>query len=650
MRRLATELKRLVVMSVVVGLVLVAGKYYCFDRLDEEIRARLEGQLRDHYRGLAVSVQSARRMPGRGIEIRGIRIAMPGREETLLVEVDELFAVCDTRLPDFLTQPPAVQSVQVQRLKLRAERLPSGHWNLQGLLPMPQCGKAAAPRATVTDAAIEFVDATQNPPCSWTLRNIALTVTPRVVAAAESVAGATPKGRESIVVTSLDNGRTLPRLTPEPVVVTTLVIHGSVAGDHFEKLAFDATLDPQSGAWDLRGEVAGLEFSPRLRAALPRELSQSLAPLASIRGRTQFGFHARRPAPPPGQIRLPPVQFAIQGDISEGRIDDTRLPEPFTDVTAKVRFDNQGLKIDELTAKCGATHIHLSAVAAGYEAGSPLSLQIDARRVQLERLPIASLPPEVQAAFQRFSPRGLVDVSGQLTFDGRRWLPNLTIHCRDLSIQYVGFPYRVSEGTGTIELTQGAIVVRLRTIGGGQTIHCRADIRNPGPNFTGWIEVHSDGPVPIDDKLLAAMELPAQRVVRSFRPRGAVSFQGRFQRDPTEMVLHRNLSVNLHECSIQHDKFRYPIDKVGGSLQLDDGTWRFRNLTGRNDSADQRRGLLAGRSRRGPRSTAAVQRDRRAAGRGAAAGARSRCPAAVVEPPAARQSRPSDRRLALSGT
>jgi 4-amino-4-deoxy-L-arabinose transferase-like glycosyltransferase len=43
---LATELKRLVVMAVV-GLILVAGKYYCFDRLDE-IRGRLEAS--QHYR------------------------------------------------------------------------------------------------------------------------------------------------------------------------------------------------------------------------------------------------------------------------------------------------------------------------------------------------------------------------------------------------------------------------------------------------------------------------------------------------------------------------------------------------------------------------------------------------------------------------
>src|SRR5688572_17292084 len=91
MCRLATELQRLLVVAVVVGLVLVAGKYYCFDRLDEEIRARFETQLREHYQDLAVSVKSARRIPGRGVELRGVRIAETGKGGPLLAEIDEIF-------------------------------------------------------------------------------------------------------------------------------------------------------------------------------------------------------------------------------------------------------------------------------------------------------------------------------------------------------------------------------------------------------------------------------------------------------------------------------------------------------------------------------------------------------------------------------
>jgi hypothetical protein len=91
--------------------------------------------------------------------------------------------------------------------------------------------------------------------------------------------------------------------------------------------------------------------------------------------------------------------------------------------------------------------------------------------------------------------------------------------------------------------------------------------------------------VAIDDKLLAAMDPAAQKVVRAFHPRGGATFQARFFRDAVDPELHRKVTIRLAECSIQHDSFRYPIDRVGGQLHLDDDTWTFRNLSGRNDSA-----------------------------------------------------------------
>src|SRR5262245_44714447 len=116
--RLCAELKRLVVLALVLGPIAIAAKYYCFDRLNEEIRAVVEMQLRAHYQGLTVSVRSARRIPGQGVEIRGVRIAEAGgRRAPVLAEIDEIIAQCDTRLPDFLTKPPKITALQVHRLK-----------------------------------------------------------------------------------------------------------------------------------------------------------------------------------------------------------------------------------------------------------------------------------------------------------------------------------------------------------------------------------------------------------------------------------------------------------------------------------------------------------------------------------------------------
>jgi hypothetical protein len=101
--RLCAELKRLAILVILCGLAIIAGKYYGFDRLDEEIRARVESRLREHYIGLVVMcVHHA--SPGR--EIRGIRIAGGRRQGCpVLVEIDGLLTV--TRRLTF-TKPPRV--------------------------------------------------------------------------------------------------------------------------------------------------------------------------------------------------------------------------------------------------------------------------------------------------------------------------------------------------------------------------------------------------------------------------------------------------------------------------------------------------------------------------------------------------------------
>ena len=555
--RLCGELKRLVVLAALGGAIFVAAKYYCVDRLNEEIRVRVEKQLRESYPGLTISIRSARRIAGQGVELRGVQFA-EAEGELPLVHIDELFAECDTRLPDFVTKPPTIVRLHLQRPKLRAQRLPDGTWNLARLMPLPSLGGSGAPPpATISDASIEILDPTQQQAAPLTLRNIELTIEPQPIVAPNSGA---PIG-------------------------TLLHVRGTLAGDHVEKVEIDGTLDPKTARLSVKGSVAGLEFSPRLKSALPHELAMVLTPLSTVRGRTMFTFAVERDGQNPASQALPPVRFVVSGKISDGRVDDARLPEPLSDVEATIRADNSGVTIKNLSARCGETSLTLNAQLFGFTADCPLRLDVEAKKLTLERLPLASLPAAVGDVFTHYAPRGTIDLSGRLEFDGTRWRPDVTLRCRDLSVQYDKFPYRLVGGTGTVELKQDQLTLRLRLLAGSQTIQCRADVRRPGPNFSGWVEVQSEGPLAIDERMIAALDAKAQRIVRPFRPRGNFSFQSLLQRAEGETEVHKKLLLTMHDCSIQHERFPYPIDKVNGSLQLTDRDWLFRNLTGRNDSA-----------------------------------------------------------------
>ncbi|MFN0021033.1 MAG: hypothetical protein ACKVP0_22470 [Pirellulaceae bacterium] len=558
--RLQRAITRLATLALLVAAGVIAAKYVFSERLDEGIRSRVEAELRRNYPGLEVHVKAARRIQGKGIEIRGLVISQPAAQGgEILLQVSEVLAECDTGFPDFVAQDPKFRHLHVRGMKVRAKRTANGTWNVAGLLPLPK-QNGPSPPAEIKEATLELVDEHAGGSGSFVLRDIELSVNPQ------------PQFKQP--------GNSL------------LSIKGSLGGDHLERIEIDALLDPVSGQWSLKGRVEGLEFNPRMRAALPSELSSILQPLASVRGRTQFGFQVTRGAINKRAADPPPVQFSIDGQIAEGRIDDSRLPEPLTDVTASIHCDNTLIRIDDLSARCGQTIVeNLSAELRGYAANSPLSIRLIAKNIDLSRVPISSLPAVVRDAWARFGPQGRINLSGSITFDGRDWQPSLTAECLNLSLLYNQFPYRVGEGVGTIRLAKNHLSVNLRLVGGGQKLFCTAEIDNPGPNYLGWLELKSAGPLVLEDGIILAMEENAQNIVRDFNPRGHISFSGRVERNLERgtnlprAVEHRHLNVQLHDMTIQHERFTYPIDKVTGKLEYRDGDWVFTNLAGRNDSA-----------------------------------------------------------------
>ena len=178
--RLARELKRLCIVALIGSAAVITAKFWGFSRLDEEIRARVENRLREHYQGLDVHVRYARRLEGQGIEIRGVTIAeVGGGAAPILVSIEEIFAECDTHFPDFITQTPKIRQTHVRGMKLRAQRHASGFWNLSHLLPLPMTKGEPCP-ATITDATLEIIDPSQSSK-PLTLRNLELSVAPQVV-------------------------------------------------------------------------------------------------------------------------------------------------------------------------------------------------------------------------------------------------------------------------------------------------------------------------------------------------------------------------------------------------------------------------------------------------------------------------------------
>ena len=94
--RLGSFVRWLLLAVLVCAAGLVVFRQMVIDRLDEEIRVRLESMFAAHYTDMEVRIQGARRLEGKGIEIRGLSIRSLHEETAYrdLLYIDEMFLEC----------------------------------------------------------------------------------------------------------------------------------------------------------------------------------------------------------------------------------------------------------------------------------------------------------------------------------------------------------------------------------------------------------------------------------------------------------------------------------------------------------------------------------------------------------------------------
>jgi len=529
----------------------VAGGLYIYWHINDEIRRHVEFTFADHYADYDVHVQSARILENEGIEIRGLTIAQPGRDEPLLA-IDEIFLACDTDLDELATGQPQIEKIVVRRPTLRAARDTSGRWDVARLLPLPQLG-GEMPPTSIEDATL-------------------------VVRFSEAVGAALV----------LSDGRlTIERQAPPPGTprdAEMFVLRGTIGGQLAQHIEFTGTSSPSTGGFHFEGDIQRLALDAELLAALPVALPQHLESLNTFRGSADIRVEAHYD---PAQHQQP--QFAIAATVDQGQMQDPRLPHPLSDVQATLRCTNELIAIDRLTAHCGPTTLSLAGQQRGLKSGSPLTLTASAERIPLSANVFAGLPGKLPELWQKFQPRGMVSLeNAKLTFDGQRWQPEGTIRCHDVAFAYDKFPYPVEKSTGTITQRGNHLSVDLVAHAGDQPVTIRSELDNPGPSQTGWVEVRGQH-LKIDEKLIPAIAqrfANASRVIEQLHATGLADVFFRAWRDsPAQPKMRTQVELDIVNGSVQYDRFPYPIYGIQGRIEATDGQWILRQLQGTNDTA-----------------------------------------------------------------
>ncbi|HTN74295.1 MAG TPA: AsmA-like C-terminal region-containing protein [Pirellulaceae bacterium] len=543
--------------AVVLGALIYTG-ILGIDRLDEEIRQRVQAKLAANYPELKITVDAAQILQGQGIQVRGVRIQQPSGDAAELVYIDELLAACDTSLQELLTHEPHFTQITVRRAKLTATRSSNGQWNVASLLPLPKSGSDRVP-IVIEDAAIAICDPACNAAKPLLLKNLNVKILP-------------DNSPEALVVLPEAKGR------------GALKIVGQVGCDHFRQLTLDGWLDPVGGAWAFRGQIDALTITPALEDSLPIAIPTKLLSLHDLHGRLSLEYEVtnQQLANTPTSL---PFHFALAGQLEEGRLDDARLPHPLTDLKASLFCDDGGVQIKEIFARCGSAKIQANLTREGWDAAAPLKLAGRIAQLVLDGPLAEALNEKQREIWDKFAPTGAIHADFDFSFDGRQWQKLIKAELLDVSIAYEKFPYRVTSAGGTVQLNNQELTFNTFGTAGGQRVTSKGQFLNPGSDFTGWIDIASESFLPLDERLILAMDAKAQKIVHAIAPRGEATFRFRLNREDARDKIEPHLQIALKDCAIRYQKFPYPLDRIQGFIELKAGQWSFNKLEGANDSA-----------------------------------------------------------------
>jgi hypothetical protein len=537
---------------------------YFYQRMDNEIRCRVEDLFARHYTGLQVKIRSAALMKGEGISIRGLSIVDPAAEGPggELLNYDECFIACPTDLSGLLSGELRPTRIVIRRPTLRMTRRGDGTWSAARLLPLPRFTDGAIPEVRVENGTIEVFDPTKSPPCTTTFRDVNLSFSP--LPDLSKLGTAPPPG--------------------QPETTRRRRVQGTATGDYFRQMIFDGEVDIDRPALSIAGRIEGMEISPEMHNTLADLQGCKLALLASLRGETEAHFEVSYD--PAADERW---KFDVTGQLAHGRFEDPRLPHhPLTEIQAKVHIDNRGFSIRDLTARSNQATLSLTC-SGGLSTESPMDIDGEIRQLPLDDQLMSVLPGELQRHWHELHPAGVIDAYVQIHFDGRAWRPRVRLHCRNVSFSHDIFRYQLEHGSGALELNDDRLSFDISASSENQPIHLAGEIRNPFTGATGWLRVRCEA-LPLDKKLWDALRPELQPLAVSLDLRGTAAVDLELSQDVANGPLHQHIRAWPDHCSLCYKDFPVAVSKIVGQagmvpVEMVDGNWWFRNIEGYNGTS-----------------------------------------------------------------
>ena len=533
------------------------GYHYVMGRVDRTLRGEVLKILTAKFPKHRIQLDRAHLEKGQAILLEGLQIAVPTSEGWRdVLRIQRVVASGKIELLQLVSGEIPIQHVCIDGLEISAWPITPEFWSLQTLAsdsPLP----AKLPSIEVRTGLLRVGRESQ--------------ADGEVIC--HDLKGQLQAHREETGGTQLNASN-------------PLVFQGSVSSSVFKQLQISGWLKKDKTQWSIQGQLSDFEFSDRLLELVPAVWQEQLLAANGLRCRGKAKFECSQQGSG--------IHYDVRGDIYQGRLEHPKLPYLLENLRGDFYCRNGLLQFRRVLATNGDATLSAEADIEGLPSHSNALIRMRIGDLALNTKLFQALPEAGRNVWNKLQIGGNVDAEIELKYHDRQWIPDVTVHCRDVSLVPDVFPYPLQHLRGDIRYRAGVVEGNgLQASAGGQALFGSIRLERWQARWLLDLELASDGAVPIDPTLIAALTVRGQvpsnleMFARSLKPSGLVSLKNAKFRRTKEApdYLSKSLELQFYSGAILYNNFRYPIFDIQGNVVVADDVILLKEFEGRHDAA-----------------------------------------------------------------
>ncbi|MBT4694729.1 MAG: hypothetical protein HOB73_15440, partial [Planctomycetaceae bacterium] len=462
----------------------------------------------------------------------------------------------------------------------------AGNWNVVDLVERLRTVKSegvatAMPAIRITDFELAISDAVQlsQDPFVVTIKDTVITDQPRTHLSVD-ISGDTQQGRvlkvRSRVTSSFVGGIELQgaiSLDDQPSMLSVRVRKLQLTNDWFEYLPLNM----------LEQFPVGLQILGQADLAVQLETKLQAATATAI-----------VPASQPTITNSPVLQtkWVAAGVVANGSYRDRRLPFPITDISSMVTWQDGALRLEKIKGNFGGTSISAHARISEFDGSPAMEIGFSTDKILIDEDLLVGLPQDevvnsIRKTLRTYGPRGTAAIKYHYDNVGQTPRSHLDIQLLDMDLTYEKFPYTLKNATGFIQIHNSDVIVRdVLAQTHGRTFKISADIKDSKIAPRGWLEITSDGAIPLDAELISALDPQSRKTIDVLRPTGLITLhRAHYEYRGVPGNPYRQIEFDFQQGTLQYKGFPYPIHRINGEVRLQGDHWEFQNFSGYKGNA-----------------------------------------------------------------